>query len=254
MPFLPFTQVELTCEQCGQRFLAPKKVFRTRRFCTPRCGYAWRTRRSAETALARALARVDKHGPVPDLRPDLGACWISDAAGPQGYPSIYVAGRAVLVHRLVYEGVNGPIPDGLELDHLCRRPGCVRPSHLEPVTHAENVRRGANRFIAAHRDATCLRGHALGGKNLIVIAASGAQRCRTCSNERSRRYQAERRVKVGRLRGERHHQAKLTEQAVREIRAEHAAGVSMKAIARQRGLAYTAIRSVITRKTWRHVL
>ena len=48
----------------------------------------------------------------------------------------------VLAHRVYYERHVGPVPEGLELDHLCRNPGCVNPEHLEPVTHAENIRRG----------------------------------------------------------------------------------------------------------------
>lgn len=47
----------------------------------------------------------------------------------------------VLAHRYAYELVVGPIPAGLTLDHLCERPPCVRPDHLEPVTNSENLRR-----------------------------------------------------------------------------------------------------------------
>jgi len=51
-------------------------------------------------------------------------------------------GKTVRAHRFYYERINGPIPDGLELDHLCRVHSCVNPDHLEPVTHTVNMRRG----------------------------------------------------------------------------------------------------------------
>lgn len=58
-----------------------------------------------------------------------------------GYPTIKVGQEVKLVYRVLYEALVGPIPDGHELDHLCNVRRCVRPEHLEPVTHAENCRR-----------------------------------------------------------------------------------------------------------------
>lgn len=51
--------------------------------------------------------------------------------------------RRVLGHRYYYEQLVGPIPEGHDLDHLCRNPRCCNPDHLEPVTRSENLRRGA---------------------------------------------------------------------------------------------------------------
>lgn len=70
-------------------------------------------------------------------------CWIwQRSLGEKGYGVVRVDGRLVGAHKAYWERENGPVPDGLELDHLCRVRKCVNPAHLEPVTHRENVRRG----------------------------------------------------------------------------------------------------------------
>ncbi|MBT2412652.1 HNH endonuclease [Streptomyces sp. ISL-12] len=60
----------------------------------------------------------------------------------QGYGRLRFRGRLVRAHRFSYELNVGPIPDGHQVDHLCRTPSCVRPDHLEAVTQRENVLRG----------------------------------------------------------------------------------------------------------------
>jgi HNH endonuclease len=70
-------------------------------------------------------------------------CWLwQGALHSAGYGFLSVGGRNQLAHRVAYRLFVGPIPDGLELDHLCRVKHCVNPAHLEPVTTAENLRRG----------------------------------------------------------------------------------------------------------------
>src|SRR5688500_4996363 len=70
-------------------------------------------------------------------------CWLwTGARHPLGYGHVRYGNRTSAAHRVAWELINGPIPEGLTLDHLCRVPACVRPDHLEPVTHRENVRRG----------------------------------------------------------------------------------------------------------------
>lgn len=74
-------------------------------------------------------------------------CWIwLHGKSGAGYGQLHVKHsrprRMVYAHRVYYERHVGPVPDGLELDHLCRNPSCVNPEHLEPVTHAENIKRG----------------------------------------------------------------------------------------------------------------
>ena len=71
--------------------------------------------------------------------------WAGAHTGP-GYAKIREGGagsRIVGAHRVVYEVCRGSIPVGMDLDHLCRNRGCVRPDHMEPVTRQENLRRGA---------------------------------------------------------------------------------------------------------------
>ena len=90
-------------------------------------------------------AKVDKNGPVPDYRPDLGPCWlwVGYIDPKTGYGQFGSKGRGTnLPHRIAYQYSVGPIGKGLHLDHLCRVRACVCPGHLEPVTPQENIRRG----------------------------------------------------------------------------------------------------------------
>lgn len=70
-------------------------------------------------------------------------CWEWQGALTNGYGHLYLKNFGNnYAHRLVYEHLIGPIPDGLQLDHLCRNTCCCNPEHLEPVTQKENLRRG----------------------------------------------------------------------------------------------------------------
>ena len=92
------------------------------------------------------LAEAERFWPKVDL---LGGCWLWLAAtNDSGYGTFMARSRTddtpktVRAHRWSYEHLVGPVPEGLELDHLCRTPACVRPEHLEPVTRRENTARG----------------------------------------------------------------------------------------------------------------
>lgn len=91
----------------------------------------------------------------------------------------------VSAHRWSYEYHRGPVPDGLELDHLCRNRACVNPDHLEPVTHSENTLRGMAPSALAAKKAHCPEGHPYSGDNLLVDN-EGKRRCRSCTRQRNR--------------------------------------------------------------------
>ena len=73
----------------------------------------------------------------------------------------------MLAHRFSYERAKGVIPEGLELDHLCRNPACVNPDHLEAVSGHENVRRSDGPSAINARKSHCPNGHPYLGENLV---------------------------------------------------------------------------------------
>lgn len=92
-----------------------------------------------------------------------------------GYNHIRVDGQKRQAHRVAYETWIGPIPDGLDLDHLCRHRACVNPLHLEPVTRKVNVLRGVGRGAKNAAKNACPKGHSYDRLN-----AKGARRCSIC--------------------------------------------------------------------------
>lgn len=118
-------------------------------------------------------------------------CWLWTGSLSAGYGRISVTtpdGRKTeAAYRVAWELLVGPIPAGLEPDHLCRVTACVNPKHLEPVTHAENVRRGKQgRMVTA-----CPRDHAYTPENTYIRPnGQGGRRCRTCIAAAARRRRA----------------------------------------------------------------
>lgn len=113
-------------------------------------------------------------------------CWSWTGATARGYGRIR-AGRAprfrvAQAHRVVYEALVGPIPDGLELDHLCRNTRCVNPEHLEPVTGKVNTLRGIGGAAAKAAQTHCIRNHPFDATNTRV-AQNGTRHCRRCERD-----------------------------------------------------------------------
>lgn len=120
-------------------------------------------------------------------------CWLwTGALSSNGYGSFYNGERMVSAHSFAFKCHVGPVPDGLELDHLCRTRCCVNPAHLEPVTRRENTKRGT----AGHhmRGKThCSKGHPLDEVN-TYWRSNGNRSCRICERLKRRRHRRARRA------------------------------------------------------------
>jgi len=122
---------------------------------------------------------------------DLSECidWPARNNGTYGTLVKYVGGKQKIrcAHRIIYELRVGKIPDGYEIDHLCRNPLCINSNHLEAVTHRENVLRGIGPTAENARKTHCIHGHPFSGDNL-GIREDGNRRCRECARAANRRY------------------------------------------------------------------
>lgn len=122
-------------------------------------------------------------------------CWEwSGHKTDEGYGKVFgkdlCGATTKIAHRWMYECLVGPIPDGLEIDHLCRNRGCVNPSHLEPVTTRENVLRGDGPPARNARKTHCRNGHPLTGDNVAHPGGNlNKRRCRMCYRAKNKRYE-----------------------------------------------------------------
>lgn len=129
------------------------------------------------TVARRFVRGHNVKGDGPDYIIDTSTgCWLWQRATRYGYGHKKVGGKDWRAHRWYYEQVNGPVPAGLQLDHLCRVRACVNPDHLEPVTQTENIRRGQTH---------CKNGHEFTAEN-IYRTPEGTRQCRECGRERCR--------------------------------------------------------------------
>jgi hypothetical protein len=127
--------------------------------------------------------RIEKYS-IPE--PNSGCILWIGVTNYSGYGVINVARKQYRAHRLIYELMRGPVPDGLVLDHLCRVRCCVNPDHLEPVTQLVNVRRGAKLVKF------CKSGHEFTPENTLVrTRGDGTQTLRRTCLACKRRLNAE---------------------------------------------------------------
>jgi len=173
--------------------------------------------------IARFWAKVDRNGPTPQHRPDLGACWvwtgskISSRSG-RGYGRLGYCNRLYLAHRFAWLIAGHDIPDGLCVLHKCDNPSCVRAEHLFVGTHAENM----------------------GDKVLKGRQSRGEKHSAACP-------------KGPRALGSAHPNSKLTEASVRSILDQRSRGATLRSLGEQFGVSISAVWLVIKRRNWRQV-
>lgn len=118
-------------------------------------------------------------------------CWEwTGSKNPKGYGQFYPTQKPmVYAHRWGYEYFVGPIPEGMDLDHLCRNPSCVNPHHLEPVTRRENLMRGKTLSRANAERTHCPQGHPYDTDSEHRPTKHGRQ-CRVCAGTRDKEKKA----------------------------------------------------------------
>lgn len=169
-----------------------------RGYCTSCYGRGWRSGQwpppppKTTTHLPlkeRLLAR--------SVRDENGCLRWTGALDGKGYGRIYLGGgkagaRITGTHQAAYREWVGPIPDGMEIDHLCKVTDCLEPTHLEAVTHRENILRSDNFAGRFARQTHCKYGHEFTPENTYVPLKRGGRHCRECH----RIYEAERRARL----------------------------------------------------------
>jgi hypothetical protein len=133
-------------------------------------------------AIARFWSRIEK----------TDGCWLWTGPLDHGGYGTFRFERqrklyVLMAHRIAYEQIIGPIPDGLVLDHLCRVRNCCNPHHLEPVTRGENVLRGDSPNARSARATHCPQGHPYDEAN-TYRTPNGTRQCRICKARLAREF------------------------------------------------------------------
>lgn len=118
---------------------------------------------------------------------DTGCIEPATYSNSRGYAHVWKDGKPQYAHRVTYTALVGPVPDGLQLDHVCRHRPCCNVEHLEPVTPQENVRRGEGPAGIHSRVTHCPAGHPYEGDNLL-IRKNGNRGCKECLRRQGREY------------------------------------------------------------------
>lgn len=115
-------------------------------------------------------------------------CWLWAKSLGNGYARFTVDGKHVYAHVWAYEQRHGPVPAGMQLDHVvCDTPRCVNPDHVVPATPRDNLMRGNFNAAVNARKTTCVHGHPFDDAN-TYWRPDGARGCRRCRYEAGRRY------------------------------------------------------------------
>ena len=175
-------------------------------------------------------------------------CWLWPTRSAR-YGRIRIGGRYMSSHRAAYTVLVGPVPAGLELDHLCRMTACCNPAHLEPVTHQVNVSRGRLGATNSARGAAithCRKGHEYSAENTL-IAVTGRRACKTCNYAQVSAIARKRRSSRGLTRNH----PRMTLADAERIRSRRASGERARDIADDLGISDMTVHDIVAGRTWK---
>lgn len=165
----------------------------------------------------------------------VGSCLVWTSPLDQGYGRIRIGKTLVLAHRFAYERVNGPIPEGLQIDHICRNRACVLPAHLRAVTQYENIME--TRSLSMPRihlnKEQCPSGHTY--TQIVNRSGRTKRRCDICARKKTAAWKRD------------HVSTRLTlsDETIREIIRLHGIYKNQSRVARELGLLVAMVHRVL---------